>query len=123
MCSSDLAIGAHAFAASADDALKQRLDDVISRIDAAPKDVSSTFAKRFNDKVPEKQLREIFVDLHSKTGSCQPLATSSGQSPATATATASFILKCERGYVLINLSVEETEPRLIDGFFIRGIFE
>ena len=62
------AIGAHAFAASADDALKQRLDDVISRIDAAPKDVSSTFAKRFNDKVPEKQLREIFVDLHSKTG-------------------------------------------------------
>lgn len=113
------AVSAHAFAASSGETLKHRLDDVISRLDAAPQDVGSAFAKRFNDKVRESQGRELFVDLHSKVGGCRPLATSSGQSPSTA----SFILRCERGYVLINLSVEEAGPGLIDGLFIRGIFE
>lgn len=117
------AIGALVFTANAiaqelKAQLTSRLTDVLVHIEAAPVDLGRIFSKKIDDQISKTELNKVFTDFYANVGRCSLLA----RSPGAATTAESFILKCQRGYAIVDLSIEDRSPFLIDGFWIRKTF-
>lgn len=109
---------AQAQAQSLSDPLQGRLAELVSRINtpqASQADLMGIFAPVFRDQVSVSALESLLADLRSRLGPCRPLA----QAPGSTRASASLLLRCERGIQAIDLSIETEAPHRINGFFVR----
>lgn len=100
------------------DPLQGRLAELLSRINTpqtSQADLMGLFAPVFRDQVSASALESLLADLRSRLGPCRPLA----QAPGSTRASASVLLRCERGIQAIDLSVETEAPHRINGFFVR----
>ena len=75
-------------------------------------------AARFTQQVPLAQLQQILSGLRTNVGTCQAV----GRMQTNDTATAGYLLNCERGYVPVNLSVEVQPPYRVVGLLIQPTF-
>lgn len=113
-----LVISANVTAQEFKEQLTLRLADVLVQIEATTGNKGSIFSKRIENQVSKLELSKIFTDFYANLGKCALLARSQGSAPTSE----SFILKCQRGYAVVDLSIEDRTPFLIDGFWIRRIF-
>ncbi|WP_265287603.1 hypothetical protein [Verminephrobacter eiseniae] len=100
------------------DKLTMRMEQVVARINSNTTDIASVFSADFNSKIGDPAMQKIFLDLHENVGRCAVFAQVAGQQPIAA----SYLLRCEKGIVPVDLSIELQAPHLISGLFIHKTY-
>lgn len=100
-------------------ALFDRAKQVAENITEKPMDLAEVLSDDFRSKVSEQQLKSTLSDTFKTVGKCALYAQSEFKSGSAG----GFLLKCEKGILPIDLSVDETDKSKITGLFIRKPYQ
>lgn len=76
---------------------------------------AASFSEEFNQKITGEQLRQVFTQLHQNLGDCRLV----GQVKIPVSFVGSYLLDCSKGYVPVDLAVEDKAPYRIHSLLIR----
>lgn len=101
---------------AAEKALQQHFQSVFAALDgkAALPD-SKNFTDDFNKQVSPAQLKQVFEQVHQSVGNCRI----AGQLKGPVSFVSSYLLQCDKGYVPMDIAVEESAPYRVHSLLIR----
>lgn len=101
---------------AAEKALEQHFQSIFSALEgrsAVPD--SKAFTEEFNQNASKEQIQQVFTQVHQTVGSCRI----AGQLKAPVSFVRSYLLQCEKGFVPIDIAVEEKAPYRVQSLLIR----
>lgn len=79
---------------------------------------AQNFSASFNQQITTEQLQKVFEQVHKNLGNCS-LA---GQIQSPVSFVGSYLLQCEKGYVPLDIAIEETAPYRVHSLLIRPAY-
>lgn len=101
---------------AAEKALEKHFQAIFSALEgksAVPD--NKTFTEDFTQQANSGQIKQVFEQVHQTVGSCRI----AGQLKAPISYIRSYLLQCERGFVPIDIAVEEKAPYRVQSLLIR----
>lgn len=83
---------------------------------AAPE--AKNFTESFNKQITTEQLQKVFEQAHQNLGNCS-LA---GKVQSPVSYVGSYLLQCTKGYVPMDIAIEETAPYRVHSLLIRPAY-
>ena len=75
----------------------------------------ASFTDDFNEKISGDQMTQVFAQVHQSMGDCRLV----GQVKTPISFIGSFLLDCQKGFVPVDLAVEDKAPYRIHSLLIR----
>ena len=79
---------------------------------------SKNFTESFNKQITTEQLQKVFEQVHQNLGSCS-LA---GKVQSSISFVGSYLLQCNKGYVPMDIAVEDAAPYRVHSLLIRPAY-
>lgn len=79
---------------------------------------SQNFTENFNNQIKTEQLQQAFTQFHKNLGSC----TLAGKLKSPVSFVGSYLLQCEKGFVPIDIAVEQAAPYRVHSLMIRPAY-
>ena len=95
-----------AFAQEDSSKIVMRMREILGAMDSRSRNFRDIFTEGFSKNVSANEVALIFDKLHSELGSCDI----TGRSNESMLFVENYLLKCERGFILVDISIEKQIP-------------
>ena len=101
---------------AAEKALEKHFQSIFAALEGkSPVPDAKNFTEDFTEQANSGQIKQVFDQVHQTVGSCRI----AGQLKAPISYVRSYLLQCEKGFVPIDIAVEDKAPYRVQSLLIR----